>query len=310
MKESSITELLEIISIPTTEKNILIVSSIINSTDCFYRSFNIPKRKGGFRNIHAPYPTLHLLQSKIKTLILDDARVSVNAFAYVKNRSYIEHAKCHCGCNELLTLDIKDFFPNISRQNVFKAFSRQGLSEIQSNYLSYLCTLNDSLPQGACTSPSISNIVFSDIDNRLNKLALSFGLKYSRYADDLAFSGDYVPNVVGKIVCEILLDYGFTLNKRKTKLKKKGSKKIITGVSISSGEVKAPKAFKRSLRAEIFELEKNKDNLIEMPNFEPMIYEKLLGKLNYLLQVEPENNYAINKKNMLISNYKEFVNIS
>ncbi|SMY36061.1 reverse transcriptase family protein [Photobacterium andalusiense] len=307
MTDNNIVNLLEVISIKNTSHNIKIITNILNSNKNYYRFFSITKRKGGVREISSPYPTLKFIQQNIKKNILEKIVVNDNAYAYIKNKSYIDHAKIHCDSNELLTLDIKDFFPNIYRQDVFNIFSQYGFCDLQSNYLSYLCTLNNTLPQGACTSPIISNIIFNKIDNRLYKLALSFGLKYSRYADDLAFSGKKIPSKIIKLVALILEEYDFIVNESKTKLKKKGSKKIITGVSISNGEIKAPKSFKRNLRAVIYELEKNKDNIFKMPNFEPLIYEKTIGKLNYLLQIEPENKYAKEKKEKLISNYKEFI---
>ncbi len=305
----NISSLLCMLDIEDSYDNASIMHNIMFSSKSFYREFKIPKRKGGFRTITSPYPTLHALQKKICHSLLNCLPIHPRVFAYVEGRSAIEHARYHCSCDELLTLDIKDFFPSISRQQVFSVFNSLDFSTTDSNYLSYLCTLNDSLPQGACTSPSLSNAVFYQIDCRLEKLALSFGVKYSRYADDLAFSGDLVPKKIINIIKSILLEYGFILNESKTKLKLKGSRKILTGVSISQGVMKAPKKYKRELRAQIFELEKNKDNLFSMPNFDPQVYEKTIGKLNYLLQIEPENEYAIKKRDVLLGNYRELISL-
>jgi len=210
---------------------------------------------------------------------------------------------------ELLKLDIKDFFPSISRQMVFESLQRNGAKADVCFYISLLCILNCGLPQGACTSPTLSNLVFSPIDVRLTGLANFFGLKYSRYADDLAFSGGRIPRDLSSLVGDILLEYGFHLNHKKTQLKLAGKKKIITGVSISSGQVRAPKSFKRELRAQIYELERNIGNLARLPNFDPLIYERLIGRINYLLQIEPENKYAKVKKAYLSKCHQEFLGL-
>ncbi|MFK3861648.1 MULTISPECIES: reverse transcriptase family protein [Pseudoalteromonas] len=299
--------LFESLDISDTTHNLTVVSSILFSAEDYYREFNIPKRKGGFRKITSPYPTLHLLQERCKSKFFDALKVHTKAYAFESGRNAIEHAKLHCGSKELLTIDINDFFLNIKRDKVFNIFYQLGLDSNLVNQLSYLCTLDGSLPQGACTSPKLSNAVFYHLDCRLDKLAQSFALKYSRYADDLAFSGDKIPKRLIKIVVEILSEYNFRLNEDKTKFKVEGSKKIITGISISSGEVKVPKKFKRELRAQVYELERNRDCLYEMPNFDPLIYEKTLGKINYLLQVEPNNEYAKSKREIILNNYKELL---
>lgn len=307
---SSLSPLLESLNIEPSYDNVAILKSIIHSPKHYYREFQIPKRKGGLRNITTPYATLHDIQRRTQDYILKDAKVHSKAFAYVKNKSAIAHAHFHCSSRELLTLDIKDFFPSISRQKVLEVFSSLDISSVSSNYLSYICTLQNGLPQGACTSPVLSNAIFYKIDSRLDKLAKSFELKYSRYADDLAFSGVRVPAKVIELITSILAEYEFDINKSKTRLKKEGSKKIITGVSISQGVMKAPKKFKRALRAQIYELESNMDNLFLMTNFDPLIYEKTIGRLNYLLQIEPDNNYAKMKRSLLINSYKKLINIT
>lgn len=306
MSGNNLYKLLELLNVKNTSNNIDVFAKIVNSTSSFYREFSIPKRSGGERLISSPYPTLSYIQKLILDKFLNHLEVSPKAFAYVKNKNAIMHAKYHCKSNELLTLDITNFFPSITRQHIFNIFSSIGLTDSHSNYLSLLCTLDNKLPQGACTSPILSNIVFLPVDRRLDKLAASYGLVYSRYADDLAFSGHKVSKSIIGLIKAILGDYGFEVNENKTKLKLDGYKKILTGVSISNKEVKAPKKFKRQLRAEIYELENFKDNLFEMSNFTPVIYEKTLGKLNYLLQVEPENKYALTKLNLLLLHYREF----
>jgi RNA-directed DNA polymerase len=303
--DSNVSRFLIALDLEPNRDNLDIINSILNSSQSFYRNFHIPKRSGGKRTIDSPYPTLRHLQELIYTRFGERLEVHKNSFAFVPGKSFIDHAKFHLGCSELLTLDIENFFPNISRQKVYEVFEQSGVSAIFTNYISYICTNNNYLPQGACTSPIISNASFYSSDVILEKLANKLNLKYSRYADDLAFSGTFIPRNLTSMVNRVLNHQGFNLNSKKTKLKIKGAKKIITGVSITTGQLKVPKSFKRELRASIYELEKYSKELYKMSNFDPLIYEKTLGKLNYVLQVEPENQYAINKRSSLLLSYKE-----
>jgi RNA-directed DNA polymerase len=293
----------------STEEELSVLSRIIASPSSFYREFKILKKSGGTRTISSPYPSLAIIQSNILNNLFFSFEPNSSAYAYVKGKSAIDHARIHVNGRELLKLDIKDFFPSISRQMVFEALQRNGAKADVCFYISLICILNNGLPQGACTSPALSNLVFSPIDVRLTGLANFFGLKYSRYADDLAFSGGVIPRDLASLVGEILLEYGFHLNHKKTQLKLAGRKKIVTGVSISSGRVRAPKSFKRKLRAQIYELEKNIGSLARLPDFDPLIYERLIGRINYLLQIEPENKYAKLKKVYLSKCHQDFLGL-
>ncbi|EQB8042709.1 reverse transcriptase family protein [Aeromonas hydrophila] len=300
MNKDNLFELLEI-----DESFINAVNAISYSPEHFYRKFHIPKKKGGFREIHAPYPSLLALQKIISEKIQPYLKIHRSCFSYRKNISFIDNAAHHLGSKEILSLDIEDFFGNISRQKVFDVLSQSGFNNHLSNEITYLVTYKDYLPQGAPTSPIISNSIFYKIDARLYKLSEKLNLKYSRYADDITISGEKIPSNFPRYIEDILLQHGFSLNKGKTRLKKGASKKIITGVSITSGRVMAPRIFKRNLRTEIYHLERN-NYAISSP-IDPMLYERLIGKLNFLLQVEPENTYAIEKKKALIEKYKKII---
>ena len=293
----------------STEEELSVLSRIIASPSSFYREFKISKKSGGARTISSPYTSLAIIQSNILNNLFFSFESNSSAYAYVKGKSAIDHARIHVNGRELLKLDIKDFFPSISRQMVFEALQRNGAKADVCFYTSLICILNNGLPQGACTSPALSNLVFIPIDVRLAGLANFFGLKYSRYADDLAFSGEFIPRDLASLVGEILLEYDFHLNHKKTQLKLAGRKKIVTGISISSGQVRAPKSFKRKLRAQIYELEKNIGSLARLPDFDPLIYERLIGRINYLLQIEPENKYAQVKKAYLSKCHQDFLGL-
>lgn len=283
------------------------IPAMLAGTHKFYRTFQIPKRAGGFRKISSPYPSLALVQRKILEKVLLGFDVHSNAFAYKKKSNAVLHAACHVKNDELLILDIQDFFPSISRQMIFESLQQGGIKNEICGFISSLCSSDSGLPQGASTSPILSNIIFKNLDDRFLRLARSLNLVYSRYADDLAFSGDRIPRSLPNIVEYILKSKKFNLNKNKTKLKIAGSKKIITGVSISRKVLMAPKQFKRKLRAQIYEIEKFSENLSGISNLDPFVYERVLGRINYLLQIEPANEFALEKKRILSARHQDFL---
>ncbi|QXI34034.1 reverse transcriptase family protein [Pseudomonas promysalinigenes] len=287
----------------------LILPRAIARPDLFYRFFSIPKRTGGLRKIRAPYPALASIQKRILDCLLAEKHVHHLSFAYVKNKSAIDNAKVHLTSKEILKLDIQDYFPSIDSQMVIEALMRNGFSSATAFYISRLCTVDGALPQGACTSPILSNLVFNPIDNRLAKLAERLNLRYSRYADDIVISGERVPRNLINLIRKILIERRFSLNEKKCQLKLSGSKKIITGVSISSGVMKAPKAFKRELRSQIFALEKYSGDLSKLREFDPLFFERVVGRLNYLLQIEPYNEYARKKKATICSYHQKLLGL-
>lgn len=171
-------------------------------------------------------------------------------------------------------------------------------------YLSSICCYENKLPQGGATSPYLSNIIAKRLDYRLSGLARKFGLIYTRYADDITFSGlqKDVTLRLANIVEKILFQEGFRLNKSKTKLLYKNSRKIVTGISISSGFKTIPREKKRQLRNQIYQIEtiglfkyQQKIN-----NFDPIMLERLIGYLHFWKFIEPESVYVNSKLDYLI----------
>jgi hypothetical protein len=287
-----------------------LLAGVLADSSKYYRSFELPKRSGGTRPIDAPFPFLARVQKALAFYLEGRVHCSQQAFAYQKGRNAIMHARLHVGNAELLTVDIQNFFGSISRQQIHQTLLQYGFEESFSYITSLVSTLNGTLPQGGCTSPVLSNLVFYSLDFRLSRLASHLGITYSRYADDLAFSGDHIPRNLPVMIEKIISAKGFSLNPRKTRLKIRGAKKIITGVSISSGVLKAPRKFVRALRAEIHKLECYKNKLSTLDSVDPLKYERVLGKLNYWLQIEPDNIYASEKKRSLSTTHQEFLGLS
>ena len=229
------------------------VNKMIISPGSFYRQFTIPKRHGGTRSISAPYPSLLLMQRWIyRNILLPHCEFDNYVTGFVLKRSIKDNASPHCGHNMVLQMDIKDFFPSITLNRVINVFRILGYQYKISYYLAALCCKDGALPQGAPTSPILSNIIAGKMDRRLKGLCDKFFITYTRYADDLTFSGNKINNSFIRLATSIISDEGFCVNQDKTKLLHQNARKIVTGVSISSGRTTIPKSLKRRLRQEAY----------------------------------------------------------
>lgn len=267
---------------------------MVNSPSSFYHTFKIKKRSGGSRTIKAPYPSLLMCQDWIYKNILLNQSVHEAAHGYIPNRSIFSNASCHLNNKCLLKMDLKDFFPSIKINWVINFFSKLGYAKNVSFYLAALCCESGGLVQGASTSPYLTNILLISLDQRLSKLSEEFNLNYTRYADDLTFSGNYIPHKIIDIVESIVTSFGLLVNQEKTRLQLGANQRIVTGLSVAGTELKVPRNFKRQLKLELHYISKYGFNshTSRMKIRNPFYIESLIGKLNFLLQAEPHNQFA------------------
>ncbi|EFF52618.1 conserved hypothetical protein [Bacteroides ovatus SD CMC 3f] len=184
-----------------------------------------------------------------------------------------------------------------------KTFEKIGYPENVSKVLGVLCCLYRHLPQGAPTSPALSNIVGYEMDKKLAALAAEYGLTYTRYADDLTFSGDVFPKeqIIPQIK-QIIRDEKFEPNHKKTRFINEYGRKIITGVSVSSGaKLTIPKARKREIRKNVyFILTKGlAEHQCQIGSSDPVYLKRLIGELCYWRSIEPDNAYVSDSINRL-----------
>jgi RNA-directed DNA polymerase len=267
--------------------------SLTQSQEWHYRTFTIPKRSGGRRPITVPSALLLHTQRWIRLNILDQVAVHEAAQGYVPGRSHLANAKAHLEGREILTVDIESFFPSITERRVIGLFGSFGYPPNVSYLLSRLCTYAGEIPQGAATSPALSNLVMRVVDARLSGLARSTGLIYTRYVDDITFSGARINKKIEDIIRMVLREEGFQLNDGKTRYYK-GSKKIVTGVSVSSGRLKLPRQARRQLKNDAYHLLRRTrptEGPVEPPR-DPLEMERLMGRLAYWLSIESENKTA------------------
>ena len=273
------------------------LEEILNNVSGHYQKFWMRKRSGGYRMISAPDKDLQAIQSTIYSRILSSVTiVHPAAVGFRCGRSVVDNAAPHLGKRYVLKMDIHDFFGSIRSPRVRQTFKKIGYPENVSKVLGALCCLHRHLPQGAPTSPALSNIVGYEMDRKLAALAAEYGLTYTRYADDLTFSGDVFPKEqIIPQVKRIIRDEKFEPNHKKTHFMNQSSRKIITGVSVASGvKLTIPKSKKREIRKNVyFILTKGlAEHQRRIGSHDPAYLKRLIGMLCYWRAIEPDNTYA------------------
>lgn len=272
-----------------------------NSNGPFYRTYEIPKRSGGTRRIDEPLPSLKFIQRWVLDEILSKVDISSHAHAFSSGCSIVKNARIHCCSRKILSLDIENFFGTICFPRVYAMFARLGYSSTISTTLSHLVTLHGVLPQGAPTSPAISNIVSLRMDRRFSGYARKHGINYTRYADDITFSGDFAPGAVIKFAKWVISEEGFKLNEKKTRLMEQHQAQEVTGI-ITNVKTQVPRMNRRKLRQIAYCIKKYglDDHLRMTSEFRANYVTHILGMASHVLHVNPYDRDAIFLKSVLL----------
>lgn len=231
------------------------VYAVANQSWSFYKIFQIPKKNGGFRTIQEPLPSLKEIQEWIYHEILCNVRISPYAKAYVKGKSIKDNARFHRGQKKVLSMDLKDFFPSIDFKQVLGVFRKLGYRENVAVMLAKLCCVNNSLPQGAPTSPALSNIIACKLDDKIVEYIGKKKIRYTRYADDLTFSGDFNEGDIIKNVQRIANRLGFYVNEEKTRVRKRNQRQEVTGVVVNE-KLQLSRKIRKRIRSDIYYIRK------------------------------------------------------
>ena len=221
-----------------------------------YRSFILKKKDGSPRNIDTPRTYLKVIQWWILDNILNHVKLADNIFGFVIGRSAVQNAKFHFGAMHVLNVDIKNFFPSITVNQVGEIFQFLGYGAEVSNMLAEICCLDGRMPQGAPTSPALANLVLRGMDEELSNLAVLAGHKYSRYADDLTFSSsDWIKHDFLGVVQEAVECAGFELNQKKTRFAGPEGRMEVTGVVVNK-VMQPSRVWRKRTRATLHSLSK------------------------------------------------------
>lgn len=226
-----------------------------NQPEKFYRTFFIPKKNGEWRKIDEPLPSLKEIQNWIYQEILCNVKISPYAKAYVKGKSIKDNARFHKKQKKVLSMDIKDFFPSIGFKKVLNVFRNIGYRENVAVLLANLCCLNGSLPQGAPTSPILSNIIAGKLDSKIVDYISNTKIRYTRYADDLTFSGDFAEGDLIKNVERIANRLGFKINEEKIRIRKRNQRQEVTGIVVNE-KMQLSRKIRKRIRSDMYYIQK------------------------------------------------------
>ncbi|WP_236845665.1 reverse transcriptase domain-containing protein [Campylobacter devanensis] len=284
------------------------LKKIANSVDK-YDKFEIPKRSGGVREIYAPKKNLkkilYYLNFIFQNIYVRNFSLYISPNGFIPNRSVVTNAKRHLCKNYVFNIDLEDFFPSIKQYKV--SFMLQiapfNMSKSDANLMAKLICYQDQngesfLPQGAPTSPIISNFACRFLDIKLVNLAKQFRLTYSRYADDITFSSNY--NIYDdKFIDALTLvieEEGFKINKNKTRLQKRNMRQEVTGVIVNY-KLNVYRSYIKKLRVLLHMVKKygyEKANEIynqkEQSDKQKDLKSTIAGKLNYLKMIKGSND--------------------
>lgn len=260
------------------------------SPEHFYRHFSIPKSNGRERMIDEPLPDLKSAQHWILTNILEKMPVSPYAKAFVKNKGVKENARFHRGQAVVVSMDIKDFFPSIKIQSIFGIFCDVGYTKDVSSFLAHLCCFEYSLPQGAPTSPYLSNLRLRNFDERVALYTKENNIRYTRYADDLTFSGSFDPHALIKTISDWLFEEGFLANSEKTRIARRNARQEVTGIVVNS-HMQIAKTDRKKIRQEVYYIRKYglDSHLLKTGEMRQHYLNHLLGKINYAHFINPKD---------------------
>ena len=278
--------------------------ALSNSLGRHYHTVRLPKKSGGFRTLSVPDEALKSVQRRIADALLVHMPVSSYARAYRFGSSTLGNAGPHVGKPVVLKLDILHFFDSVRYAAVKeRVFPAEIYGEPIRILLTMLCYHKDVLPQGAPSSPAITNILLYSFDEEVGTWCRDRGIAYTRYCDDMTFSGDFDPTEVIVFVRQKLKVLGFLLNKQKTRVHKQGRQQTVTGIVVNE-KLSIPADYRRRLRQELYYCRKFgiREHLLKTGQdiSEETCRMHLLGKVNYVLQTAPTDQTFLDARNWLL----------
>lgn len=276
-----------------------------------YTHHLIPKRNGQLRLIEEPRPLLKHLQRRVLHGVLDKVPPHDSAFGFTAGRNCIQAAARHAAEAVVVSFDLADFFARIGFARIYALYRTLGYPPAVARDLAGICTAvtppallrrpdlagalplsQRHLPQGAPTSPALANLCAHTLDTRLAGLASTLGGQYTRYADDLAFSGDArIAPILMRAVPQIVADAGFVLNPAKTRTARAHQRQTVTGITVNA-HVNIPRAHYDRLKATVHHL----GNPTDPRRRDPQFLARLSGQIAWVEQLAPRKGHRLREK--------------
>lgn len=290
-----------------------------------YRSFKLKKRSGGERIISAPAPALKLLQQKLNYVLRLVYKPKASAHGFIHDKSIVTNCHVHVGKKHVFNIDLKDYFPSINFGRVRGMFmaTPYNLPDRVATVIAQICCHNNQLPQGAPTSPIISNMICAKLDSQLSRLAWQSRCAYTRYADDITLSTQIneFPRplailqqnekgyfaTAGNGLKNIIHSNGFVINENKIRIQSKTKRQEVTGLTVNKFP-NVSRDYVRQVRAMLhawgkYGLEKAQEEYHSRyckrqtkPHQRPPSFQKVVqGKINFLRMVKGESDLIYRK---------------
>jgi len=279
--------------------------------------FRIPKKTGGERLISAPMPHLKSAQNWVLHNVLYKLPLHDAAHGFVPGRSIVSNARPHVGRKVVINLDLQNFFPTVTYPRVWGLFRSFGYSQQVATVLALLCTeppidevvLDGQrwyvtrgqrvLPQGAPTSPAVTNLLCRALDRKLTKLATAMGFTYTRYADDLTFSSDGAESEsVGKLLRRVrflIHAEGFVVHPDKTRVHRRGRRQEVTGITVND-KLGVERKTLRRFRALLHQIEKSGPDGKSWGSSGASVLASITGFANFVYMVDPDKGRALKQR--------------
>lgn len=278
-----------------------------------YQQFEIAKKTGGVRKISAPMPRLKRVQYWLLDNVLNNVAIHSAAHGFAAERSILTNALPHVKKAVVINLDLENFFPTITYRRIKGLFQKLGYSEQIATLMALLTTepetesltMDDQtwfvqqgerfLPQGAPTSPMLTNILCRRLDSRLSSMAAKLGFNYTRYADDMTFSSGNTENVQKLLwrCKQIIQDEGFIIHPDKTRIMRSHQKQEVTGVVVNEKPSVDRETLKR-FRALLFQMKKDG---IEGKSWGcGDVMASIEGYANFVAMIAPEKGIPLQKQ--------------
>jgi len=263
--------------------------------DHAYYRHKLPKQSGGTRVISAPEKLLKFIQRQILDRLLTPLGSHDCAYGFVKGRSIADNAKLHVNQKIVTNADVRNCFPSVKWSLVLGAMRRDLGGQLSPSAISYLvdiCTAEGGMPIGAPTSPMLLNRVLLKTDQILFDAATRRNCVYTRYADDLTFSGDIGAVKLLGVAKRTLSQIGLELDPKKTNIFRRGRRQMVTGLVVNT-QVSVPRRLRRRLRAAVHWVQNGK---ISMWHDLDQTSTSLQGRLSFLQMVHPQEALALKKR--------------
>ena len=290
-----------------------------------YNSFTIPKKNGGERIIHAPKKELKFLQKKLANVLWEcylesieskskgkNFKTPVLSHAFEKGKSIITNSQIHRNKKYILNIDLKNFFDSFNFGRVRGFFIKDrdfAVTPEIATVIAQIACYQDKLPQGAPSSPIITNLITRILDYRIVKIAKKYRFTYSRYADDMTFSTNRelnsnklraskeLDNFLTELE-ELIISSGFEINPKKTRLSNNMQRQEVTGLVVNK-KINVKREYVKNTRAMAFQL--YKDGAFEIDK-KPGTLNQLTGRFAFIFQIDQCNNYLLYKKSLIQNN--------